>query len=104
MTDDKLAEYCKGIRDILVANRFTPGPCKPIASGMQFPVSREGKCGTLRIYQRRSGAFTLDYSPLKDPEFRESIREVLEKKTGGSRPPVKDVPQGRYPRTMSGTR
>lgn len=89
MTDDKLAEYCKGIRGILVVNHITPGTCKPIAFGMQFPVSREGKNGTLRIYQRRTGAFTLDYSPLKDPEFRESIREILEKKPAVPVPLVK---------------
>lgn len=89
MTDDRLAEYCKGIRTILVANNITPGPCKSIAFGMQFPISREGKSGTIRIYQRRTGAFTLDYSPLKDPEFRESIRGILEKKPAAAAPPAK---------------
>jgi ribonuclease HIII len=88
VTDDKLVEYCKGIRGILVANNVTPGPCKSIPFGMQFPISREEKSGTLRIYLRRDGTFTRDYSPLKDPEFRESIREVLEKKPAAV-PPVK---------------
>jgi ribonuclease HIII len=89
MTDDKLAEYCKGIRRILAASHVTPGPCKSIPFGMQFPISREGKSGTLRIYQRRDGTFTRDYSPLKDPEFRESIREILEKKPAAVASPVK---------------
>lgn len=89
MTDDKFVEYCKGIRGTLVANHFAVGPCKSISFGMQFPISREGKSGTLRIYQRRTGAFTLDYSPLKDPELRESIRGRLEKMPAAAVPPVK---------------
>src|SRR5512145_258532 len=65
---------------ILHANHFTLGSCKSIDFGLQVGLSRNGKSGTIRIYQRRDKTISLDYSQIKDPALRESVRQVLEKK------------------------
>ncbi len=81
MTDEKLTAYYHTIKSILLANHFTIDSCKDIDFGLQFCISRDDKSGLIRIYQRRNGMFTLDYSPLKDPELLSSVRQLLEKKT-----------------------
>ncbi|MFA6226046.1 MAG: ribonuclease HIII [Methanoregula sp.] len=89
MTDEKLAEYYHSIKSILLANNFKIESCKNIAFGLQFNLSRDDKNGFIGIYQRRNGTFTLDYSPLKDPELLQSVRQVLEKK-----PPAASLSEG----------
>lgn len=80
MTDEKLTEYCHTIQGILKANHFTVGTSKSISFGQQFSITREDKSGIMRIYQRRNGTFTLDFSPIKDTELLQSVRHLLEKK------------------------
>lgn len=87
MTDDKLTEYGHTIQGILKANKFTVGSGKPIAFGLQFSISYEETSGLMRIYQRRNGTFTQDFSQIKDPELLQSVRQLLDKK-----PPTASIP------------
>jgi ribonuclease HIII len=88
VTDEKLTEYYQTIEGILLANHFTIEAFKDIAFGLQFSISREGKSGLIRIYQRKNGRFTRDFSPLKDPELLQSVRQLLDTKT-----PAASLPQ-----------
>ncbi len=89
MTDEKLTEYYHAIQGILLANHFTIEVFKDIAFGIQFSLSRKGKSGLIRMYQRKNGTFTLDYSLLKDPELLHSVQQLLDKK-----PPAASIPKG----------
>jgi ribonuclease HIII len=79
VTDEKLTEYYQSIQGILLANYFTIEEFKDIAFGLQFTASREGKSGLIRIYQKKNGTFTLDFSPIKDPELLKNVRQLLDK-------------------------
>ncbi|MDO9324858.1 MAG: ribonuclease HIII [Methanoregula sp.] len=92
MTDDRLTEYCHTVQGILLANNFTIGTYKSIAFGLQFSLTREDKSGLMRIYQRQNGTFTLDFSPIKDPELLHSVRHLLEKKPPAARIPANSIP------------
>jgi ribonuclease HIII len=87
MTDEKLTEYYHTIEGILLTNHFTIGAFKDIAFGLQFSLSREGKSGLIRMYQRKNGRLTLDFSLLKDPYLLQSVRQLLDKK-----PPAAALP------------
>lgn len=87
MTDQKLTEYYHTIKKTLLASNFTIGSCKSIDYGLQFSLSRDDKSGLIRIYQRRNGTITLDYSPLKDKELLQSVRQVLGNTSPAARPP-----------------
>ncbi|MDP3563995.1 MAG: ribonuclease HIII [Methanoregula sp.] len=95
MTNEKLAEYYHTTEGILLAHHFAIGSLKDIAFGIQFSVSREGTSGLIRLYQRKNGTCTLDLSPLKDPDLRKSVQELLDKEPPSAilpkkipRPPV----------------
>ena len=88
MTDEKLTEYYESIQGILLANYFTTEAFRDIAFGLQFTLSREGKNGLIRIYQRKNGTFTLDFSPIKDPELLKNVRQLLDTK-----PPSASIPE-----------
>jgi ribonuclease HIII len=88
VTNEKLAEYYRTTEGILLANHFTIGSCKEIAFGLQFSLSREGTSGLIRLYQRKNGRFTLDYSLVKDPELLRSIKQLLDRK-----PPAAILPK-----------
>ena len=88
MTDKKLTEYYQSIQGILLANHFTIETLRDIAFGLQFTVSREEKSGLIRIYQRKNGIFTLDFTPIKDPELLKCVRQLLDKK-----PPAASIPE-----------
>jgi ribonuclease HIII len=96
MTDEKLTEYYHTIEGILLANHFAIGSSKDIAFGLQFSLSRDDKSGLIRMYQRKNGTFTLDYSLVKDPELLQSVRQLLDRK-----PPAAGIPQKapRFPDT-----
>jgi len=79
MTEEQLTAYHHSIERILLKNNFKTGSCKPISFGLQFNISREDKSGLIRLYQRRNGKFTLDYSLLKDKELLHSVKQLLEK-------------------------
>ena len=89
MTDEKLTEYSEAILSILRANNFTTGSCKTIRFGLQFCVSRKGKSGLIRIYQRRNGTISIDYSQVKDADLQNSVRQLLDTK-----PQVTRIPAG----------
>jgi ribonuclease HIII len=91
MTDENLTEYYNGMVKILHANHFTLQSCKSIDFGLQVGLSRNGKSGFIRIYQRRDKTLSLDYSLIKDPALRESVWQVLEK-TRPSAVPARKVP------------
>ena len=85
VNDEKLTGYYHSVKSILHANNFTIESCKSIDFGLQFSLSHEGKTGLIRIYQRRNGTFTLDYSLLKDQELLHSVEQLLEKKSPAAR-------------------
>lgn len=93
MTDEKLTEYYHTIKSTLLAGNFKIESCKSIEYGLQFSLSRDDKSGLIRIYQRKNGTFTLDFSPLKDPELLQSVRQVLDKKPVAASPPARSPVQ-----------
>ncbi len=93
MTDENLTEYYQTIKGILRTNHFAVEAFKEIAFGLQFSISREGKSGLIRMYQRKNGRFTLDFSPLKDPDLLQSVRQVLDTKPVAASLPVKTPKQ-----------
>ena len=88
MTDEKLTEYYHTIESILLANHFTIDGFKEIAIGLQFSLSRDDKSAHMRMYQRKTGTFTLDFSPIKDPELLQGVRHLLDRK-----PPAVGIPK-----------
>lgn len=80
MTDDTLTQYYESIQSILRANHFAIDSYKTIDFGLQFSLSKEGISGIIRIYQRRNGTITIDYSPLKDADLLHSVRLLLDTK------------------------
>ncbi len=80
VNDEKLTEYFHSVQRLLRADNFTTGSSKSLGIGIQFSLSREGKSGLLRIYQRRNGTFIIDYSLLKDPDLLPEVRQVLDKR------------------------
>ncbi|MHB8164199.1 MAG: ribonuclease HIII [Methanoregula sp.] len=95
MTDEQLTAYYQSIKSILLTNNFTIESCKPISFGLQFSISINDKSGLIRLYQRKNGKFTLDYSPLKDPELLHSVKQLLEKTHAPAGSPEKiTVPPG----------
>jgi len=78
MTDEQLTEHYQSIKSILLSNNFSIESCKPISFGLQFSISRDNKCGLIRLYQRKNGKFTLDYTLLKDKELLHSVKQLLE--------------------------
>lgn len=95
MTDEQLTAYYHSIESILLTHNFRIESCKPISFGLQFSISREDKSGLIRLYQRKNGNFTLDYSLLKDPELLHSVKQLLEKTPAPAGSPEKiAVPPG----------
>jgi ribonuclease HIII len=95
MTDEQLTTYYQSIKSILLENNFTIESCKPISFGLQFSISIDDKSGFIRLYQRKNGKFTLDYSPLKDPELLHSVKQLLGKTHAPAGSPEKiTVPPG----------
>ncbi len=79
MTAEQLTSHYQSIKSILLANNFRIESCKPISFGLQFSVSIDDKSGLIRLYQRKNRNFTLDFSPLKDPELLHRVKLLLEK-------------------------
>lgn len=77
---DKLTSSYIKIRDLLDSEGFVVSDYKEISYGIQFSVSFSNWNGVIRIYQNKKGAIRNDYSQLKNGEYAEKIKTIIEQR------------------------
>jgi len=75
---DNLSNEYERIKDVLEAENIRVSEFKRISYGLQFNIFIQSWRGLIRIYQNKKNEMKVDYSQLRNVEYSQKIRKLIE--------------------------